>query len=86
VHIYKENLMAKINFSPAPQGTLVSGMEAGALFNYPVSARGNTGISVRIKDSKVGKNRFANLHTGKLLTASAGDRGQVLDSGTLSIG
>lgn len=78
--------MANVTFNPAPQGTLVKDMAAGELFNYPVSAKGNTGLSVRIKDSKVGKNRFANLHTGKLLTASAGDRGQVLDSGTISIG
>ncbi len=79
--------MPNLTVSNPASGTLIKDIAAGEFFNYPVSALGNTGFCVRVKDSKVGKNRFANLHTGKLLTAEAGDRGQILPEGTtLTIG
>lgn len=74
----------RISINAAPQGESIKSMAAGTFFNFPVSAKGNEGVCVRLKDSKVGKNRFANLGTGKVLTAVDDriDRGKVLEAGT----
>jgi len=60
-------------------GTRIKDMSAGEAFTYSGSTKGNNGLSVRLKDSKAGKGRFANLESGKVLTASADDRGTPVD-------
>lgn len=75
----------RINFASAqPTGELISSIPAGQEFVFEGSTKGNNGLSVRVRDSKVGKARFVNLESGKLLTASAGDRGRVVDA-TVSV-
>lgn len=69
-----------INYNTAPQGTLIKDINAGEFFYFPMSKTGqNDGLCVRVKDSAVGKGRFTNVQSGKLLTLSAGDRGQLVD-------
>jgi hypothetical protein len=65
------------------EGTAISSMEAGTFFNFPVNSKGNAGVCVRTKDSAAGKNRFVNLHSGKVLKAvdDTTDRGAILPAG-----
>lgn len=55
-------------------------MEAGDVFEFSGSSKGNNGLCVRVADSKVGKGRFVNLESGKLLTAAGCDRGTPVDA------
>jgi hypothetical protein len=61
-------------------GNRISDFPAGEVFEFSGSTKGNNGLCVRVKDSKKGKGRFVNLNSGKLLRATNGDRGQVVDA------
>jgi hypothetical protein len=60
-------------------GVNIADFEAGEAFLFEGSTKGNNGLCVRVRDSKAGKARFVNLESGKLLTASSGDRGREVD-------
>jgi hypothetical protein len=68
--------------APAAPVSPVNGLAAGVVFNLLNSTKGNYGPCVRVKDSKVGKNRFIELTNGKLLTADGTERIKVMPVGT----
>lgn len=69
-----------INYNgTASSGDRIADFGAGDAFLFEASTKGNNGLCVRVKDSKAGKARFVNLESGKLLTASDGDRGRGVD-------
>ena len=71
--------MGRFNINTVSNGTRISDMGAGETFNFTYSTKGNNGLCLRLADSKRGKNRFANLESGKVLTAGASDRGYPVD-------
>lgn len=73
-----------INNSANDAGNRIVGMEAGELFEFTSSRKGNNGLCVRVKDSKAGKGRFLNVESGKLLKAGKYDTGEPRD-GTISL-
>jgi hypothetical protein len=73
--------MARLRINSGTNGgTRITSMDAGEVFEFTTSTKGNNGHCIRIKDSKKGKNRFVNLESGKVLTAGAGDYGFPVDA------
>jgi len=77
--ILKGETMGKFNYGKPAGTTRIKDMSAGEAFEFSGSTKGNNGLCVRVKDSKKGKGRFVNLESGKVLTASATDRGTPVD-------
>lgn len=69
-----------INYNgTASSGDRIADIGLDVAFLFETSTKGNNGLCVRVKDSKAGKARFLNLENRKLLTASDGDRGRIVD-------
>lgn len=72
-----------VTAAPAAPKSQITDLSAAAIFQFThPTEKGNNGLCVRVKDSKVGKGRFLNLETGKLLTTTPGDRATVVPAGT----
>jgi len=59
----------------------IASLGAGEVFFFNDSTKGNNGPMIRVKDTKVGKGRFVDVQSGKLLTAASNDRADLLEDG-----
>lgn len=68
--------MFEINVNGVTSGDRIADFDAGQAFLFTSKKNeANSGLCVRLKDSKAGKNRFANIATGRVLTADSTDTG-----------